>query len=600
MAVVQRWLSNASESWVLILDNADDPGLDLSAYFPVGNRGVILITSRNPECKVHATVGSYELGAMSEDEAVTLILKTAGADDLLSPSAWETARPVVRTLGYLALAITQAGAVIRQGRCTIEEYCTFYARRRKDLLSQKAIQGGEDYRYTVYTTWEVSRQMIKERSTEAGQDALDLLKVFSFLHHEGISEEIFSQAFTNLHNVRQSDWMLSHLPNIVLRHLHQEWDVDTLRMAVSVLLSFSLIYRDKRNLVSMHPLVHTWVRDRLDPPDEDRVWTQTTSMLALSIPWTFGIADYRFRQALISHIDTCLSFRKEGIFYLGEIGDDCQNMATSFSLVYGDAGRIQEALQLTERVVEVRKKTLGEEHPDTLHSIHTLAVGYSEAGERQKALQLTERVVEVYKKTLGEEHPDTLRSIHTLAIRYSEAGERQKALQLTEWVVEVRKKTLGEEHPDTLHSIHNLAIRYSEAGERQKALQLTEWVVEVYKKTLGEEHPDTLRSIHNLAIRYSEAGERQKALQLTEWVVEVYKKALGEEHPNTLSSIYTLAVRYNEAGERQKALQLMEWVVEVRKKTLGEEHPDTLRSIYTLAIGYSEAGERQKALQLTE
>ncbi len=596
----RRFLSNATKQWALILDNADNPLLDLSLYFPVGNRGVILITSRNPECAVYATVGSYELGAMGVDEAITLILKTAGIRDLSSQSIRETARPVVLTLGCLALAISQAGAVIRQGRYTIGEYYTLYARRRKELLSQKAIQGGEDYRYTVYTTWEVSRQMIEEMSSEAGEDALELLQIFSFLHYEGISEETFSRAYHNLRNQKQSDWMLSHLPNIVLRRSRQEWDIDTLRNAVSVLLSFSLIYRDKEHLISLHPLVHTWIRDRLGPSDDETVWMQTTSTIALSIPQTFQTVDYRFRQALAPHINVCLSFRKEGIFYLKDTGDDCQRMARSFALVYSEVGRVREALQLTERVVEVYKMTLGEEHPDTLSSIHNLAIMYSEAGERQKALRLTEQVVEIYKRTLGEEHPNTLGSIHNLAIRYSEAGERQKALRLTEQVIEIRERTLGEEHPDTLRSIHNLAIRYSEVGERQKALRLTEQVVEIYKRTLGEEHPSTLGSIHNLAIRYSEAGERQKALRLTEQVIEIRERTLGEEHPDTLRSIHNLAIRYSEAGERQKALRLTEQAVEISKRTLGEEHPDTLASIHNLAIRYSEVGERQKALRLTE
>ena len=112
---------------------------------------------------------------MATEEAVTLMLKTAGTDDLSNPSMRKAATPVVSTLGCLALAITQAGAVMRQGRCEMGEYCTVFARRRKELLSHKAIQGGEDYRYTVYTTWEVSRQMIEEMSSEAGRDALELL-----------------------------------------------------------------------------------------------------------------------------------------------------------------------------------------------------------------------------------------------------------------------------------------------------------------------------------------------------------------------------------------------------------------------------------------
>lgn len=48
--------------------------------------------------------------------------------------------------------------------------------------------------------------------------------------------------------------------------------------------------------------------------------------------------------------------------------------------------------------------------------MHALALRYSDAGRRQQALQLIETVVASHKRTLGEEHPDTLASMHNLAI----------------------------------------------------------------------------------------------------------------------------------------------------------------------------------------
>lgn len=398
--VVRRWLSNIPESWALILDNADDPRLDLSPYFPVGNRGVILIAGRNLECKAHATVGSYELGAMSEDEAVTLMLKTVGVSDFSSPSVRETARPVVLTLGCLALAISQAGALIRQGRCRIGEYCTLYARRRKELLGQKAIQTGNDYRYTVYTTWEVSWQMIEGLSSQAGKDALELLQTFSFLHYEGIPEELFFRACHAVRNHRIPPWMLSHLPEAILHQSKMEWGNDRIQTAISVLLSFSLVYRHKENLISMHPLVHTWVRDRLVPSEQETVWMQTTFTLASSVPWTPQTADHhRLRRALAPHIDTCLSFLSDGILLLKENADDFERIARIFTLVNDDVGQIRDGGTSSTQVVEVKTRTLGEERSKTVDSMLSLALNYTKTGKHQKALQLAERVAEAHKDT---------------------------------------------------------------------------------------------------------------------------------------------------------------------------------------------------------
>ncbi|KAL8743440.1 MAG: hypothetical protein Q9190_004209 [Brigantiaea leucoxantha] len=492
VSVVQRWLSNASEPWALILDNADDPCLDISAYFPVGNRGVVLITTRNPECKLYSTVGSYELGAMATDEAVTLLLETAEIDNRYDESTRTAAKAVVRTLGHLALAISQAGAVIRQNYCKIEEYCALYSSRRRELLSQRAIQGGEDYRYTVYTTWEVSRQTIEKMSSEDGQNALALLRMFSFFHYESISEEIFYYTWRSLHKQRQPGWIISHQLKMLLCQSDQEYNVYPFRAAISILRAFSLIHRDKNDLISIHPLVHSWTRDQMSASEEDMMWRQATTTIALSILWTFKTTDFQFRRSMMPHIDACLGLREDGVFSLQSIGDEFQETASAFAFVYREVGRIQKALELEERVVEARRRTLGEEHRDTLRSIHNLAIGYSETGRQQEALELRERVVEARRRTLGEEHPDTLGSIHNLALSYSKAGRRQEALQLRERVIDSQRRTLGEEHPNTISSIHNLALIYATVGRRQEALQLMKQVVEVRKRILGEEHPDTL------------------------------------------------------------------------------------------------------------
>ena len=190
---IRQWLSNLEEPWLLIVDNADDTSLDIARYFPVGNRGTILVTTRNPDCRIHETVGTYEVDRLSYDDAITLLLRTAAIEESCQSSR-QAASSVVETLGLLALAIVQAGAFIREKLCTLDEYCSEYLRRRQELLHHRPKQAAHDYAFTAYTTWEISTTTIRKMTEQTADTALWLLQIFSLWHWEGISEVIFEEA----------------------------------------------------------------------------------------------------------------------------------------------------------------------------------------------------------------------------------------------------------------------------------------------------------------------------------------------------------------------------------------------------------------------
>lgn len=150
---VKQVLANTSQAWLLVFDNADDPNLSLAPYFPAGDRGDIIITSRNPESRQYNTIGSREIGRMSYEDSEALLLKTAygdtAPDNRFKGEGWK----IVKTLGRLALAIVQAGAYIRETSCPLDDYLECYRRRQKEVLAYFPKHSGTDYRYTVYTTW---------------------------------------------------------------------------------------------------------------------------------------------------------------------------------------------------------------------------------------------------------------------------------------------------------------------------------------------------------------------------------------------------------------------------------------------------------------
>ncbi|KAF8192209.1 hypothetical protein K438DRAFT_1465824, partial [Mycena galopus ATCC 62051] len=175
-----QWLTSKVEEWLLFFDNADDPNLDLNDFIPQCNHGNIIITTQNPGLRVYA--GSHSLVSdMEEEDAVALLLKSAAQEATVGGE--QIATEIVKTLHYLPLAIVQAGAFISKSQ-DIDSYLDLYTKNQAQLLSEKPVQSQDQYAWTVYTTWQMSFDKLKPL-------AAMFLQHCSFLHHTGISEEIF-------------------------------------------------------------------------------------------------------------------------------------------------------------------------------------------------------------------------------------------------------------------------------------------------------------------------------------------------------------------------------------------------------------------------
>lgn len=494
----KQWLSNTQNNWLLIIDNADDPAIDVSEFFPTGNRGTILLTTRNPDCKIHPTVGSCEFGQMDMGEAVTLLLKATGVEDVGDEAAKKKAIRVTQTLGFLALAIVQAGAYIRQGLCRIEEYCDVYNRHRQTLLKHRSAQMSSSYKHTVYTTWEISIEGIEKMYDETAHNAIELIRIFCFLHYEGISEEIFEQAWRNNLNKKRLPPGIAQTFYMQPQEKVEDWNPVIIREAAALLASFSLIKIDEtERCMSMHPLVHVWARDRLSRKLQRYSWVTASFTLAATISWKNDLADFRFQRLLLPHIKSCINLCNDKPFINRFSKSDRVSVAAELALVLGGNGHLQEGMELEEKVLEASHRTLGSEHPDTLTAMSNLASSYSSLGHKQKATQLAERVLEAMQRTLGSEHPETFEAISRLAFTYNKVGCAKEAMELGEKVLEARQRTLRSEHPETLRAMTNLAVSYRNLGRIEEAMELDKKVLKARQKTLRSKNPDSSDAVCN-------------------------------------------------------------------------------------------------------
>jgi hypothetical protein len=603
---VLHWISSIQEEWLIVFDNADDLSAEAVAkFFPPGNRGNILITSRNQSMGRVVTLleNSIEINEMEELDAITLLLKASCLNSL--DEHIEAARKIVIELGCIPLAVDHAGAYIAAGKCNINAYLRQFSLHRQTLMTDATFKGASNYNQTVYGTWDLSFKQIQQRANgestgnaEAAQTAILILQICAFYHHSNISKEIFRSAAEEFKNY-DVDHELTRMPHAFTLLDHTllaldndgQWDEFIFGQGISVLLSFSLMRKeDSSDILSVHPLVHYWSRERMMKSEQEKMCQMGSKILSCAIPWRFTSQDYALRRLIFPHIKINESHKKTEQYY----DDKFRN----FALVMEENGDWNTAEVLRNQMIEMRRKLLGPEHPDTLSSMGNLASTYFNQGRWNEAEQLELQVMDMRTKLLGPEHPDTLLSMGNLAITYSNQGRWNEAEQLKLQVMDMRQKLLGPEHPDTLSSMGSLAIIYSNQGRWNEAEQLELQVIDMRIKLLGPEHPDTLSSMGNLAITYANQGRWNEAEQLKLQVMNMRQKLLGPEHPDTLLSMGSLASTYSNQGRWNEAEHLQLQVMDMRTKLLGPEHPNTLLSMGNLAITYSNQGRWNEAEQL--
>jgi tetratricopeptide (TPR) repeat protein len=189
----------------------------------------------------------------------------------------------------------------------------------------------------------------------------------------------------------------------------------------------------------------------------------------------------------------------------------------------------------------------------------------------------------IKKRLLGEAHPDVADSLSNLARHYYFQGKYSEAEPLFLQALELKKRLLGEAHPDVADSLSNLAQLYYSQGRYSEAEPLIFQSLDLIKRLLGETHPDVAVSLNNLALLYDSQGRYSEAEPLFLQALELTKRLSGEVHPDVAVSLNNLALLYDSQGRYREAEPLFLQALEIADRTLTPNHPDTMRIRKNLA-----------------
>jgi serine/threonine protein kinase len=268
-------------------------------------------------------------------------------------------------------------------------------------------------------------------------------------------------------------------------------------------------------------------------------------------------------------------------------------MMTVMGNVYEALGLYQRAQSLLERSVEVRRRVLGPNNPDTLKSMSTLGFDLGREGRYVDAEKIDRQTIDLQRRVLGPEHPDTLVSMRNLGWTVRLEGRYAEAEKLDRETLEIRRRVLGPENLDTVASMSIVAVDLRGEGKYADAEKLERETLEIRKRVQGPEHPDTLLAMTNLGQTLQQENRYSEAEKLELETLEIERRVLGPEHPSTLGLMNNLAIDLRSEGKYAEAEELDRQTLEIRRRVLGPEHPDTISTMNGLAN--SLYGERKYA-----
>ena len=139
--------------------------------------------------------------------------------------------------------------------------------------------------------------------------------------------------------------------------------------------------------------------------------------------------------------------------------------------VYYRQKRYAEAEPLAVEVLAARQRSLGEDHPDTLRSLHNMATVLDALGRDAEAEPMYLKVIATKRRVLGEHHAQTAVSNWRLAQmyveqkRYTDASHRRSLVQRL-------LQSFGADRTETRDVVDDLLVRlYTESGQTRLASQ---------------------------------------------------------------------------------------------------------------------------------
>lgn len=509
-----------------------------------------------------ATNGWHKVLDRLEEVECIQLLEKAGGLSKVSRNDEDKAITLLRALGFHTLAILHAGSYIANSHITVAQYLDWLRTHRKRILGNNSTVQGN---LSVYATIEVSMKFLdqsgRNADEETNKDAFDLLTILSTFHHERVPLDFLRLAWKGrkkafqtpaklqMHSCRLTAWHADQVPDF----LKAKDEEVGFRIVAGVrrLESLALVRTDATpyvwKSVSMHPLVHSWARDRQSKEEQQRSVRMTECLVALS---------------------ESIRFNTTGCWnpYHGQFGPHIKRLVALDLCLINDAAQQRCVLQIYEQI----------------------AWTYARIGLMKDLCEFTDQIFQRLGLDL-EEPKEELRGLYVVFAYGVQSGKSRAAegVTATEAIARLDSKTLKEDDILRLDNLESVGFCYIVNGQIEKGIATLEKVIKSCKQFEMDELAASAQSA--LAMALIQDGRISDAWVLLEELTRT-PEHFAEYRCDRPWMLCLLAFARFQQGKFPEFTQLLEKLNRHFPVTFGEEHPYVAKIQRALAVIYLASG----------
>ncbi len=613
-AAMQQWLQH-HDRWLLVLDDLDDFSM-LDQLIPLYSSGHVLLITHSQATGPFAS--AISVAQMTVEEGALLLLRRAklipkqGLRAAASEADFLQATAIAQEVEGYPLALDQAGAYIEETQRSPAAYLKLYRQRQAALLGRRGWLAN-DHPDPVTTTLAVTLKRI----AQVDPHALELLRLFAFLHPETLPDEMIVQGASaltgDLHTLASDPLVLDE--------------------AIATLRRFSLVqHHADTTTLNMQRIVQIVIKKELTNKQQQQLASQAVRLVNAVFPDVL-FANWEECERYAPQAQHCASLirdfqltLKEGGLLLERLGAyysrrgcyagaetyltqalhlqerqrrtdplEVAQTLNSLGLLYQRQARSQEAEALHQRALGLRERVLGPDDPKTAESLHNLALLYGDLGEYQRAERVYLRVLALEERTKGADHLDMASTLNNLGLMYYQQSHYPQAEAMYRRALAIYEQALSPDHPDLIYPLDGLGAVAEKQGDYQRAEDLYRRALAICEQALGDEHPETAHSINKLADIAELRGNYQQAEAFYRRALVITEQALGPEHPDVALFLNNQAFLAYKQGQYQQAEPLYQRALSIYEQALGPEHPDVASVLNNLGQLYRKTGDEERA-----